>query len=178
MKMRASLLVGALLALSVGSLGPGSAWAETGQKVMLVHLKTSLKHDDSQICVAYNAIWAALEQGLKVNVLVDADGINTYKIGWLGKDSIQDYKLPEQMREVLAKQFTVPIEKVPKVYGAYLEMLREKGAAFFINQEMLVTAGLGTADSPLDRISVKWFKPVTMPELIGLRTTADYYMAY
>jgi len=167
-----------LVGLTLGWLWPTSAWAEAGSKVMLIHLKTSLKHDDSQICVAYNAIWAALEQGLKVNVLVDADGINTYKVGWFGKDSIQDYKLPERMREVLAKQFNVPNEKVPRIYGEYLEMLRSRGVTFYINQEMLVTAGLGSLDAPLERISVKWFKPVTMPELIRLRTESDYYLAY
>jgi hypothetical protein len=48
---------------------PGPSW---------VHLKTSLKHDDAQICVAYNAIWAALEEGLEVNVLVDADAYFVY----------------------------------------------------------------------------------------------------
>ncbi|MBI3809022.1 MAG: hypothetical protein HY284_00985 [Nitrospirae bacterium] len=175
---RWSGVIGILVGLSLGLLGPAGVWADTGQKVMLIHLKTSLKHDDAQICVAYNAIWAALEQGLKVNVLVDADGVNTYKVGLFGKDSIQEYELPERMREVLAKQFNVPREKVPHVYGEYLEMLRSKGAAFFINQEMLVTAGLGSLEAPIERISVKWFKPVTMPELIKLRTAAEYYLAY
>ncbi|MBX3332115.1 MAG: hypothetical protein KF722_17045 [Nitrospira sp.] len=175
---RKIIILGVLLGGILASTWATATLAETGQKVMLIHLKTSLKHDDAQICVAYNAIWAALEQGLKVNVVVDADGVNTYKIGWFGKDSIQDYKLPERMREVLAKQLNFPLEKVPQVYGEYLEMLRSKGATFFINQEMLVTAGLGSLDAPLEKISVKWFNPVTMSELISLRTSADYYMAY
>ena len=56
-----------------------------GEETFLVHLKTSLKKDDAQICVAYNMIWAALKKGYKVRVLVDADAINTFKKGWRGK---------------------------------------------------------------------------------------------
>jgi hypothetical protein len=102
---RWSGVIGILVGLSLGLLVPAGVWADTGQKVMLIHLKTSLKHDDAQICVAYNAIWAALEQGLKVkvNVLVDADGVNTYKVGFFGKDASQEYELSERMREVLAR---------------------------------------------------------------------------
>jgi hypothetical protein len=51
------------------------------KETFLIHLKTSLKKDDAQICVAYNVMWAALEEGRKVQVLVDADAINTYKMG-------------------------------------------------------------------------------------------------
>jgi len=80
--------------------------AEQG-KTFLVHLKTGLKKDDAQICVAYNVIWAALKKGHTVKVLVDADAINTYKIGWGGKDDIEEYKIPENLRVALSKQFEV-----------------------------------------------------------------------
>jgi hypothetical protein len=42
------------------------------EETFLLHLKTGLKKDDAQICVAYNVIWAGLEEGYKVKVLVDA----------------------------------------------------------------------------------------------------------
>lgn len=155
--------------------GPGFA---VEPKTLLIHLKTSLKHDDAQICVAYNAIWAALEEGLKVKVLIDADAVNTYKVGLFGKDDIEEYKLPEKMRQTLARQFNVPLEKVPKVYGEYLKMLREKGAEFYINEEMLITAGIAKGPGDLSRISAKFFKPVTMRELIRLRTEGDFYLVY
>ncbi|MBW1693020.1 MAG: hypothetical protein JRJ41_02445, partial [Deltaproteobacteria bacterium] len=45
---------------------PISSLAAIDQEVFLVHLKTSLKKDDAQICVAYNIMWAALEEGKKV----------------------------------------------------------------------------------------------------------------
>ena len=154
----------------------GMAAAEPS--TMLIHLKTSLKRDDAQICVAYNAIWAALEDGLKVKVLVDADAVNTYKIGLFGKDDIEGYKLPENMRQTLALQFNVPLEKVPKVYGEYLKILKQKGAEFYINEEMLITAGIAREPGDLSRISAKFFKPVTMPELIQLRMNAEAYLVY
>ncbi|MBI5746464.1 MAG: hypothetical protein HZA13_05640 [Nitrospirae bacterium] len=175
--MRAKLLIGILLTMA--SLILMSSAGFTGEpKTILIHLKTSLKHDDAQICVAYNAIWAALEEGLKVNVLIDADAVNTYKTGMFGKDDIENYKLPENMRQALARQFNVPLEKVPTVYGEYLTMLKEKGAKFYINEEMLITAGIAKGAGDLGRISAKFFKPVTMPELIRLRTGADSYLVY
>jgi formylmethanofuran dehydrogenase subunit C len=79
-----------------------------------------LKKDDAQICVAYNIMWAALEEGYKVKVLVDADAINTYKLGWKGKDDIEGYKIPENLRKSLADQFGVTLDAVPKTYGQLL----------------------------------------------------------
>ncbi|MEW6681808.1 MAG: hypothetical protein AB1451_02660 [Nitrospirota bacterium] len=171
-----TVMAGVLITVSLMLISSVRAAAEP--QTMLIHLKTSLKHDDAQICVAYNAIWAALEEGLKVNVLIDADAVNTYKIGWRGKDDIEAYKLPERMREVLARQFGVPLERVPRVYGEYLEMLNEKGAKFYIDEEMLITAGIAKQPGDLDRVSGKFFKPVTLPEMIRLRTSADSYLVY
>jgi formylmethanofuran dehydrogenase subunit C len=79
-----------------------------------------LKKDDAQICVAYNIMWAALEEGYKVKVLVDADAINTYKLGWKGKDDIEGYKIPENLRKSLADKFGVTLDAVPKTYGQLL----------------------------------------------------------
>ncbi|RMG73693.1 MAG: hypothetical protein D6710_02900, partial [Nitrospirae bacterium] len=88
--------------------------------VFLVHLKTALSKDDAQLCVAYNVIWAALEKGYDVRVLVDASAIDTFKKGWLsGKDEISGYKIPENLREALSRQFNRPIEQVPKTYGEF-----------------------------------------------------------
>ncbi len=175
--MNTKLVMAAVL-ITASLMLTSSVGSAAEPKTMLIHLKTSLKHDDAQICVAYNAIWAALEEGLNVNVLIDADAVNTYKIGWSGKDDIEAYKLPERMREVLARQFSVPLERVPKVYGEYLSMLHEKGAQFYIDEEMLITAGIAKGPGDLARVSAKFFKPVTLPEMIRLRTGADVYLVY
>ena len=158
---------------------PLLAMATDAPGTMLFHLKTSLKRDDAQICVAYNAIWAALEVGMKVNVLIDADAVNTYKVGWLrGKDDIEDYKLPDNLRERLSKEFEVSLDLVPKTYGEYLKLLHEKGAAFFINGDMLVVAKISKRFGDLEKISAKFFKPATVKEMIKMRTEAEYYMVY
>lgn len=155
-----------------------SLFGSEGKKTFLIHLKTGLKQDDAQICVAYNEIWAATEKEFSVDVLIDASAVNTYKRGLFGKDSLESYKLPEDMRRVLARQFNITIEKVPKVYGEYLFMLHEKGVNFYINSEMLITAGMAKDENDLGKISAKFFKPIGMKEIIELRTKADYYMAY
>lgn len=147
-------------------------------KTILFHLKTSLDHDDAQVCVAYNEIWAALEEGLKVNVLVDADATNTFKVGLFGKDDIQDYKLPERLRKGLATEFEVPISQVPKTYGKYLEMVHMKGAEFYINSAFLVLAKIEDQMGTVENISAKFFKPITLKGMLRLRTQADFYMVY
>lgn len=154
------------------------ALAIAGPDTFLVHLKTGLKKDDAQICVAYNIIWAALEEGYRVQVLVDADAINTFKIGWSGKDAIQAYKIPENLRQAMAGQFGVGLEAVPKTYGQYLSFLKDRGATFFVNTGFLIVSKIGTPEKPLDKFSAKFFKPVTLKEMVRLRTGAQYYMAY
>jgi hypothetical protein len=148
------------------------------KETYLIHLKTSLKKDDAQICVAYNVIWAALEEEYKVKVLVDADAINTYKMGWRGKDDIEDYKIPENLRQALSEQFSVPLNSVPKTYGDFLLMLKKKGAEFYINTGFLIVSKIGTPEKPLEKISSKFFKPITLKEMVRMRADAQYYMVY
>ena len=155
---------------------PYLSWAE--EDTLLIHLKTDLKKDDAQICVAYNVIWAAIVEGYKVKVLVDADAINTFKIGWRGKDDIEKYKIPERLRVALAGQFSVSLDTVPKTYGEFLTLLHDKGAEFYINAGFLIVSKIGTPDDLLGKVSAKFFKPVTLKEMVRLRTDADYYMAY
>jgi hypothetical protein len=164
--------------LMVGILFMGSTASSDEPKTLLVHLKTGLKHGDAQICVAYNTIWAALEDGLDVNVVIDADAVNIYRIGWFGKDRIENDKLPDSMRRDLARQLKVPQEKIPNRYGDYLVMLRDKGAEFYINEEMLITAGISKEPGDLERISAKFFKPVSLSEMLRLRLEADTYLVY
>ena len=161
-----------LFATSISSL------AAKNQEVFLVHLKTSLKKDDAQICVAYNVMWAALEEGKKVQVLIDADAINTFKMGWKGKDDIEGYKIPENLRKLLSTQFEVSLDNVPKTYGDFLMMLKDRGVEFYINTGFLIVSKIGTPDDLLGKVSAKFFKPITLKEMVILRTEAKYYMAY
>jgi len=149
-----------------------------GKTSVLFHLKTGLKHDDAQICVAYNMIWAALEEGASVKVLIDADAINTFKIGWFGKDAISKYKLPKNLREGLATQFEVPFDQTPATYGDYLNMLHDKGVEFYINSAMLVVAGVEDHLGTVENVSAKFFKAITLREMMRFRIAADVYMVY
>ena len=171
-----------LLVLTIATIflfaAPFGSMADTGKEVFLIHLKTSLKKDDAQICVAYNIVWAALEEGYKVKVLVDADAINTYKVGWGGKDDIEKYKIPENLREAISTQFEVNLGSVPKTYGEYLTLLKDKGVDFYINSGFLIVSKIGTPENLLDKVSAKFFKPITLMEMVELRTQTDYYMAY
>ncbi|MEE9591753.1 MAG: hypothetical protein V3W26_04500 [Thermodesulfobacteriota bacterium] len=159
-------------------LSPLPSIAGGKEKTILFHLKTSLKHDDSQVCVAYNMIWAALDKGLNVDVLIDADAINTFKVGWRGKDSIEDFPLPERLRRSLSKQFEVAFDEVPEKYGQFLGMLHNKGANFYINTAFLVLAKIEGEMGKVENISAKFFKPVILKEMLELIQHADYYMAY
>ena len=72
------LLTVSLLVFTVALIAPPVPAYGAEPETFLVHLKTSLKKDDAQICVAYNVIWAALEEGFDVKVLVDADHYMAY----------------------------------------------------------------------------------------------------
>ncbi len=149
-----------------------------GNETFLIHLKTSLKKDDAQICVAYNMMWAALAEGFQVKVLVDSDAINTYKVGWGGKDDIEGYKIPANLREALAKEFAVPLAGVPKTYGDFLTMLKDDGVKFYINTGFLIVSKIGEPADPLKKVANKFFKPVSLRGMIRMRSEAKYYMAY
>ena len=170
-------LIGLLTAVFLALTSTGLLAAES--KTMLFHLKTSLKHDDAQICVAYNEIWAALAEGLDVKVLVDADAINTFKKGWRGKDDIEDYKIPQNLRQALAEQFTNnKLEDTPKTYGDFLNLLHDEGAEFYVNSSFLVVARIEDQLGTVENLSAQFFKPIGLKEMLRLRTSADYYMVY
>jgi len=57
-------------------------------------------------------------------------------------------------------------------------MLKKKGVEFFINTGYLIVSKIGTTQDPLKKISMKFFKPVTLKEMVKLRMEATYYMAY
>jgi hypothetical protein len=172
---RLLVLMFAIIFLLVTSIGSQAA---KDQEVFLVHLKTSLEKDDAQICVAYNVMWAALEEGKRVKVLIDADAINTYKMGWKRKDGIEEYKIPENLRKALASQFGVSLDSVPKTYGDFLMMLKDRGVEFYINTGFLIVSKIGTPNDLLGKVSAKFFRPITLKEMVRLRTEAKYYMVY
>jgi len=173
-----SPLAALTLILALATLVAAPPPADAGTERILFHLKTGLKHDDAQLCVAYNEIWAALDAGLQVDVLVDADAVNTYKVGWRGKDRFEGYKMPERLRQLLASTFGRPLAKVPETYGAYLRLLHDLGAHFYINSAMLVVAKIEEQPGTVAHIGPQFFQPISLKEMVALRRAATYYTVY
>ncbi|MBI4209157.1 MAG: hypothetical protein HY538_05550 [Deltaproteobacteria bacterium] len=171
-------VVRGLIALALGMAPMVNAAEPLAQKTVLIHLKTGLDLDDAQLCVAYNQIWAAAETGQRVQVLVDASAVKTYKKGWLGGNELEDYEIPEDLRRILSKEFHLPLEKIPRTYGEYLRMLHAEGVEFFINSEMLVTYGIEKEYGKVENLAVDFFKPVGIQEALRLVTNADIYLVY
>jgi hypothetical protein len=118
-----------------------------------------------------------------VNVLVDADGVNTFTTGWFSdKDSIQEYKIPENLRTAISDQLNVPLDDVPNTYGDYLIKLHEEGARFYVNKGFLIVAGIAPdPDKAMGKIAAyaqKIFKPVSLGEMLALRRQADFDYTY
>lgn len=172
MKIVWAVAAAALLAVPLPKAG-----AEEGKNV-LIHLKTGLSLDDAQLCVAYNQIWAAAESGNKVQVLVDASAVATYRKGWMGKNKLEKYKIPENLRNILASEFGLPLEKVPATYGEYLRMLHSRGVEFYVNSEMLVTYGIEKEYGKAENLAVDFFRPVGIKRLLELVSGADVYLVY
>ncbi len=84
---------------------------------------------------------------------------------------------PENLRQALAGQFRVSLEAVPKTYGEFLLMLKERGAGFCINTGFLIVSKIGIPGEPHKKLSAGSFRPVTPREMVGLRSRADYCMA-
>jgi len=176
MRWRGTLVLGVLLGTVLGS--PASIAAE-GATTILIHMKTGLKQDNAQIPVAYNQIWAALAEGLNVRVLVDASAVHIYKKGGVnGWEDLEGHRLPESLRKMLAQDFGVHVAQIPRTYGEYLRMLKDKGAKFYVNSEILVTAKIESAVGKTENLGPTFFTPVGPREMFRLWRDADLYMAY
>lgn len=121
----------------------GSAPARAEGEAVLIHVKTALSIDDAQICAVPNVAWATLSQGKRVILLFDASALTSIAKGygwrgWLRSDAtaMDRAALPERERQSLASQFSVPLDQVPRDYGAYLGLLQEKGVELYYNRTM------------------------------------------
>ena len=168
-----SVLVAAVLLSAVQS-----SYAQTDKETVLIHVKTGLEQDDAQICVAYNQIWAALQAGYSVKVLVDASAVKTFKKGKLGGNKFEGYEIPENLRQILSQEFGVPLEEIPKTYGDYTRMLRDKGVEFLVNSEMLVTYGIEKEYGKTENLVFDFFKPLKIKEVTELLSLVKHYWVY
>jgi hypothetical protein len=82
----------------------------TGKRV-LIRLKTGFKQDDNQPCVAFDAAFAALKQGAKVEMFFDAGAVVDLKI-WQGKPTSLAYEIPEKLKSILVAEYKTPPRKI------------------------------------------------------------------
>lgn len=166
----------ATLVLSAG-LGVGEASSAS----ILIHMKTSLALDDSQICAVPNVAWAAVKAGHKVTILVDASAVTsvTKGFGWFRKltgaetTALDRAGLPERERQSLSEQIGVQVEKIPHNYGEYFDFLKNKlGVEIYGNQTMMLLYNIDPA-----RVASS-VTPVPLAKMVQLFEAADRILVY
>lgn len=163
-----------LISLAVLSLGLlNSVRAET----VLFHVKTALDKDDAQICAAPNVALAFRELGDSVILLFDASAVTSLtqgrgKMNWGNRTPMEKAALPERERQSLSEQLNIPIEKIPRNYGDYLDFLKQRGAKIYVNTTMLTLykIDLKTVDAVAE--------PADLHTMIRLFKEADRIVVY
>ena len=138
------------------------------------HMKTGFEQDDSQICVGFNVIYAAVGSGAEVSVLFDAGAL----LDLTGEEShLHATRVPLRPRKVIAAQMNVALDEVPANYGAYLDLLHENGAAVYANTATLVVTGdAGKVQRQLP--AFPYVRPAPYATVAGLLARADTVVAY
>ena len=148
---------------------------------ILIHMKTSLALDDAQICAVPNVAWAAVKDGHKVTILVDASAVTsvTKGFGWFRKlvgsesTALDRAGLPERERQSLSEQMGVPLEQVPHNYGEYFDVLKNKlGVEVYGNQTMMLLYNIDPA-----RIANS-VTPVPLARMVDVFASADRVIVY
>ncbi len=143
-------------------------------KRVLFHIKTGLAQDDSQICVGFNIVLAAIEAGADVTVLFDAGAL----LDIAGERSkLAATGVPERLRKVIAAQMNQPLDEMPSDYGEYLEYLNRRGADIHANTAMLVVTG-DSAKVRTELPSFPFVEPAPYAQVVRLIAEADRVIVY
>lgn len=140
-------------------------------KRLVFHMKTGLEQDDSQICVGFNIIFAALEAGADVSIVFDAGAVLDLH-GNLASTSV-----PVRLQKAIAYQMNLPVDQMPKNYGEYLNLLHRRGAKVYANTAMLIVTG----DAPQVKQKIsgyEFIEPVTYATVAEQLSEADSVIAY
>lgn len=148
---------------------------------ILIHMKTSLAVDDAQICAVPNVAWAAVKAGHRVTILVDASAVTsvTKGFGWfrklIGSEStaLDRAGLPERERQSLSEQMGVLLEQVPRTYGEYFDVLKNKlGVDIYGNQTMMLLYNIDPA-----RVASS-VTPIPLAKMVDVLAFADRVIVY
>ncbi|HBL46220.1 hypothetical protein [Gimesia sp.] len=140
-------------------------------KRLVFHMKTGLDQDDSQICVGFNIIFAAIEAGADVSILFDAGAILDLH-GNLASTSV-----PVRLQKLIAYQMNLSVDQMPKNYGEYLDLLQRRGAKVYANTAILIVTG----DAPQVKQKISGYEfvePVTYAKVAELLSEADSVIVY
>lgn len=141
-----------------------------GKKIVF-HVKTGLEQDDSQICVGFNIIFAAIEAGADVSILFDAGAILDLH------GNLEATGVPVRLQKVIAYQMNLPVDQMPGNYKQYLELLHRRGAKVYANTAMLIVTG--DATQVQQKIpSYEFVEPVTYARVAALLSQADSVVVY
>jgi len=172
-------LTALFLTVAVSLINPVLA-QQAGPTKILIHMKTSLAHDDAQICAVPNVAWTAVKAGHKVTILVDASAVTsvTKGFGWfrklMGSEStaLDRAGLPERERQSLSEQMGVPLEQVPHNYGEYFDFLKKMGVEIYGNQTMMLLYKIDPA-----RVA-STVSPVSLDRMVQLFSSSDRIIVY
>lgn len=147
---------------------------------ILIHMKTSLAEDDSQVCAVPNVAWAAVKAGHKVMILVDASAVTsvTKGFGWFNgifrsdSTALDRAALPERERQSLSEQMGVPLEQVPRDYGEYFEFLKKLGVEIYGNRTIMLLYKIDPA-----RVASA-VSPIPLERMVQLFASADRIIVY
>ena len=168
--------------------------SDAAGKKVFVHLKTGITQDDNQMCVAFNIAQAAVEAGDEVEMFFDAAAVFDLQNASAesGSPASQPtsqpttadtrpynlrYELPDKLKKILSKQFSLPVEKLPKDYYGYLKMLKEKGVKVTFNGAMAHLVNLSDSIKGKERLA-DIATPLNLYEIVEHREQADVYFVY
>ncbi len=143
---------------------------------VFIHMVTPFEENDNPACVAFNAALAARKAGRPVVMFFDAGAVTDLKI-WHGAPTALRYELPEKLRQMLSRRYSVAVDEWPSTYQELLYSLHDAGVSIAANGFMAELVSL--TDDPatpgqLEPIVEMW----SLDQLIEHRKESSLYLRY
>lgn len=145
------------------------------QKTFLIHVKSSMNKHDSRTVIMPHVALTALQQGYKVIILFDDEGVQAIKIGhWYGGHTtpLDKTPLPKEELRSLSARLGVPSTSIPDNYGDFLRFLKGKGVELFANKVAMNLRNIG--ENRFDHAVT----PVSIEKVVELFERAEVTVAY
>jgi hypothetical protein len=166
------------LALLTG-LGPAVSQVQNNakEKKILVHVVSDIKKNDGPPCVAFDVAYANLMAGNHVEMLFDADAAWNLKRAGDGKNDLDRYDVPDDLKQLLLAEFKNEEVQKLKNFGEFLSLLSRKGAIIVVNGTWNV---LTSVEKEIKgRVTMPSFvEPLSLKEMVGHLNAADRYYRY